>query len=89
MIALSFAAPTGCYDLSFEPIEDTSISVNHGGKSMVWHIDVANGEKVRGMTRGAREIWGNEFWFELHTGTPATISYYGDRVLVRTDKEAS
>jgi len=89
MIALSFAAPSGRYDLSFAPIEDTPIAVRHGGAEMIWHIETAASGKVEGMTRGAKAIWGDEFWFELHTETPASISYFGDGVLVRTDREAS
>ena len=90
MISLSFSAPTGLYRVQFEPGEDHNADVRHGDLSMRWPIFVADEDGTcSGLTVGSEEIWGDVFWWQLEPGPPGTIDYYGNGVLVRTDREAT
>lgn len=87
MIGLTFSAPTGTYGL--RQVDDMSVEVTHGGISMVWSILTADPNSLSGMTRGAVAVWGDEFWWQLTLGTPASIEYWGNGVLVRKDREVT
>jgi hypothetical protein len=90
MIALKFSAPTGTYSLQCEEVEDAAVEVGQGDVSMVWRVEVADGDGVlQGLTRDTEAVWGDVFWRKLILGPPATIEYWGEGVLVRTDKEVT
>ncbi len=88
MTTLNFLGPTGKYSLTFEATEDASVSVRFGKVSLSWSIEVADGTGVvSGVTRGAKTLWGDEYWFEVEPHHPARISYWGENGYSRTDKE--
>ena len=91
--SLSFGGPEGPYVMQFRPIDewDGVFDLAIGGQSFTWpvdSIDVAeNGELTfSGMTVGSQNLWGDQFWFVVRKEPgPPLITYYGDRVVWRTD----
>mgnify|MGYP000995063569 CR=1 len=93
----SFTGPEGRYTVHFHPTDtsDGTVDVTIGGVAMQWHVmNVELKEDgslvLGGLTHGSKAIWNDVFWFSLHPNdTPATIQYWGDRVIWREDKAAS
>ncbi len=92
--SLSFVGPEGPYALRFTPIDewDGVLDVVLGGQSFRWSVDsidlAENGELTfSGMTVGTEALWGDQFWFAVRKQPePSTVTYYGDRVVWRTDE---
>lgn len=85
----SFMGPTGPYELTFEPNEDEGeFRVKLGGVVTTWHVEVCerDGDSwlLGGLTRDTVAIWGDTYWFEVHTARPMKVEY-GINGLVRTD----
>jgi len=85
----TFRGPHGDYCLQFVLVEDSTIRARIAGIDLIWHVEVVDEEQatLQGMTNGLRQLWGDEYWFELQTIAPMQIRYYGDGNLVRTDQE--
>jgi hypothetical protein len=84
-----FAGPAGHYEVAIPEsqtsLEDHPIVVSANGATSRWHVhvddtDASGARRLAGMTGD-----GSGLWFELALGDPATLSYWGDRVLVRVD----
>lgn len=91
-----FVGPGGAYVLSYNPDEPTDdkgeITATIGEGSWLWIVDfLEKGDKgweLGGMTHGGEPGWGDVFWFELHTDPAEPITYWGNRVVERTDPRA-
>ena len=73
-------------------IASPSLEQSLGEVSTVWHVDVCKREgecwRLDGLTRDTVAIWGDTYWFSLKTGR-ARIQYWGDRILLREDRQCS
>jgi hypothetical protein len=90
---ITFASPDGEYVLAYRPIDKwdgelsgliREVKVTIGVVSVEREID--GGRALMGGTSGFQRLHGDEFWAELRPDrTPATIDYFGDGFLWRTD----
>ena len=75
--------------LSFQRDDDEGrFQVVLGEISTVWPVEVCeqtdSGWRLSGLTKDTQSVWGDTFWFELHTGESTRIEYRLQQ-LVRTD----
>jgi hypothetical protein len=93
---ITFASPDGNYVVRYEPVDDWDgriamaiRGVEVGGEVLSVEKG-ANGERVlMGSTGGFKDLYDDEFWFELRPDSrPPIIEYFGDRVLWRRDEAA-
>ena len=90
---IAFVGPEGPYTIQFYPLDewDGMINVTIGGQKMRWDVLSADSEEdgrlvLSGPTSGSEPLWNDLFWFELRRDdSPATIRFYGDKVLWRED----
>lgn len=81
--------PTGPYELTFSRNADEGeLRAQLPGSVLLWHVEACEFDggqwRLSGLTRGTQDLWGDTYWFELHTDAPARIEY-STTVLVRTD----
>ncbi|WP_430424179.1 hypothetical protein [Phenylobacterium sp.] len=91
---MRFMGPRGRYELSFRPGERPQVEVaGLGGGSLVWWVDRSErrdgGWELSGLTHATKPIWGDVYWFIIHTAGERRVEYWGDRVIVRTDLAVS
>ncbi len=90
----TFLGPTGPYRAVYLPDDrDGMVDVFLGEANLRWSVDfvedVGGGSfKLCGLSSGSDTMWGDTYWFVLHTGVPVHLDYWGDQVLVRTDELA-
>lgn len=87
--AIVFSGPDGDYTISLPGVaeyEDGTLRVSglHGEHD--WHIETVEADTdgvvtLSGLTHG-RDV----LWFVLRLGEPAEITYWADRVVMRTDR---
>jgi hypothetical protein len=91
MKMLHFAGPNGPYSVSLDDdrpsVEGKSLVVVANDETSHWTIEVDDD------TSGIRELSGmtgdgSGLWFVLRLGSFPEMQYWGDRVLIRTDKTA-
>lgn len=87
--AVRMMGPTGPYELTFSRgADEGALQAQLPGGVLFWHVEVCqrDGEawRLSGLTRGTQTLWGETYWFELHTAAPACIAYFV-KALVRTD----
>jgi hypothetical protein len=86
--------PDGSYTLRFSPDQDGDggrLLATVNGKSFFWPVNVVErspeGELTLSGMAAMKEEWGDGFWFELRIEPgPPSITYWGDRVIWRTDQ---
>lgn len=87
---MSFPSPNGTYQVLVSDKNQDSILFRHAGKELQWAIytkEVCNQTfRLSGMTFGAKALFGEEFWYELHLASPAVIILRG-KILTRRDQE--
>lgn len=87
--AIVFDGPDGDYTISLPAVadfEDRMLRVCGHDGAHTWHVETSEtGDDgvvtLSGLTRG-----GQVLWFVLRLSEPAEITYWADRVRVRTDK---
>lgn len=89
--SLAFASPKGAYRVEVDEEHQGHIRVHHAGREMRWTIEVKEvcGGRFRlsGMTFGAKALLSDNCWYELVLTSPGSITYWGDRVILRQDRE--
>ena len=91
--AIAFACPGGDYQLAVDDMDQDILLARHSEEERIWPI--FSKEVCEGVFRLSGMAWGGQtgdfleatYWYELLLTTPSTITYYGDRVLVRQDFE--
>jgi hypothetical protein len=84
-----FAGPDGDYTVMLpeaDPYEDAELAVATHQGVQAWRVETDEIDELgtpvlSGMTAGADGLW-----FVLRLGNPATVEFWGDRVLLRTDR---
>ena len=46
----------------------------------------AHGWELCGITQGTQHVWGDTYWFELRLGPAVRLNFWGNQVLIRSDK---
>lgn len=89
--SIVFVGPNGNYTVVLPeegPYEDVELAVaTHQGVE-AWRVETDEIDELgtpilSGMTTGA-----DGHWFAMRLGNPATVEFWGDRVLLRTDRAA-
>lgn len=90
---IAFAHPGGVYQVTVDDGDQNHIVLHHTGVELRWNIEIkefCDGTfRLQGVAYGgeAGDLLDDTYWFELLLTTPSTITYYGDRVIVRQDQE--
>ena len=89
--SITFASPDGAYHVHVDDEDQNGIRVQRAGREVRWGIEVKEVRggtfRLSGMALGAGDFLGGGFWYELTLTSPSTISYWGNRVLEREDRE--
>jgi hypothetical protein len=89
--SIAFVGPDGDYTVILPeagPYEDVELAIATRQGAQTWRIETDEIDELgtpvlSGMTGGADGLW-----FVVRLGSPATIEFWGDRVLLRTDSAA-
>ncbi|MBW8859261.1 MAG: hypothetical protein JF570_05880 [Caulobacter sp.] len=88
---MTFRGEAGVYRLSYRPNADKGlIQTTIDGVDMTWLVDfVENGPdgawELGGLTRGTEALWNDVYWFELRTTPGASLNFWGDQIIARSD----
>ena len=89
--SIIFGFPGGTYQVDIDDEEQNSIYARHSGQELCWHIYVkeVHGEtfRLQGLASRTDGLFDDTFWYVLTLTLPATVTYWGDRVLAREDRE--
>ena len=89
--SIIFGSADGRYQVSVNDADQDNIYVRYAEKELRWAIFTKHFYKglfrLSGMTCETLNLLGGTFWYELTLTMPSTITYWGDRVLVRKDSE--
>lgn len=89
--SIAFASSGDTYRVDVDDSDQNHIHVHHAGGELRWGVevkDVCGGVfRLQGMTAGADDLLGGCFWYELNLTSPSTITYWGNRVVTRKDRE--
>ena len=84
-----FAFPHGRYLISVDQSNQNYVDVVYQGKTERWPIDLKHqkGDNFRlsGMADWIPELMDDYCWYELFLGKELKITYWGNRVVYRTD----
>lgn len=91
--SVTMRGPNGPYTMSFlQSPDEGELRVTHGSMTMRWSVEncerTDGGWRLAGLTRGTTDLWGDTYWFELHTQAPAHTDYYVKELIRRDDAEA-
>jgi hypothetical protein len=95
--SLEVHGPDGPYRLGFIPLDewDGELVVEGLARPMRWSVlSIDLNEEgalvLSGTTDGSDAVWGDQYWFEARVEpAPASIAFWSDQVLVRTDKASA
>lgn len=90
--SLVFAPTDSAYRIVVDDKDQLRIRVLHGEEELDWTIHIKevrdNVYRLQGSAYGTGSFLpADGFWFELLLTSPATITFYGDRVVFREDQE--
>jgi hypothetical protein len=78
------------YDVTVDPLSPHEMTVIWAAEERVWRIELIekNGAhyRISGMAGPAEPILNDHAWFELSVDAAPKIVYWGDRVVIRTDR---
>ncbi|MEP2977876.1 MAG: hypothetical protein ABJO86_00225 [Lentilitoribacter sp.] len=81
------------YVISIDQTQQDFVSVEHNGGTNQWHVCLKeyNGEcfKLSGAARIVPHILGDLYWFELLVSKTPIITYWGDKIIYRTDRASA
>lgn len=84
-----FESPEGPYFIAVDEKDQDTIAIRHRAYVWTWPIYLKHSEtssfKLSGIAALAAPILVEGFWYELVIGPTLEITYWGDRVVHRTD----
>ncbi|GAA0598702.1 hypothetical protein GCM10009416_41070 [Craurococcus roseus] len=90
--SIAFAFPGGRYRICIDDDEQNRVRVRYVAEEEYWPIEiraVCDGLfRLSGVAYNTGGLLGGTFWYELLLAVPSTITYWGDCVIAREDKEA-
>jgi hypothetical protein len=90
--SLVFAPSDGTYQIVVDDKDQDRVRVQHAGRELHWYIEIKevcdDVYRLSGLGFGFGSFLPESFWYELLLTSPGTITYWGDRVVLREDREA-
>src|SRR5688572_1045924 len=88
--AFAMRVAGGAYELAFRPGDRPVIAVRGlVADVLTWWVErcdrTEGGWELSGLTHATKPIWGDVYWFIVHTTGERRVEYWGNQVIVRTD----
>lgn len=89
--SIVFAYPGGTYQVTVDDNDQNYIRMQHAGKEERWNIEIkvaCNGAfRLAGVAYKTDDLLDDTYWYELSLTSPSTITYWGNQVVARSDRE--